>query len=139
LPGDAYGYHLILRVSDIERESLLDDTDSVAQCLASIVSSIGMRILAGPFSAYQASPEEKQGCSALVILYESHAAIHTYAHLREAFLDVFSCRVFDVENVTATLSAYLGYYRIAEKVMLQRGLHWSYDIEREMTRWLQAR
>lgn len=134
-----YGLHLTLRLSEVERRDLLDDSQSVADLLVTLVHRIGMRILAGPLAGREEGDRDHSGCSGVVILYESHAAIHTYPERGELFLDIFSCRPFEVADVTDMLHSNLGYFRIVEQGTQQRGIHWSFDINREMTSWMNTR
>ena len=134
-----YGLHLTLRLAEVERRDVLDDCKAVADLLVKLVDRIGMRILAGPLAGREDGDAHHSGCSSVIILYESHCAIHTYPEKGELFMDVFSCKQFDVATVAATLSEELGYFRILEQNMFNRGVHWSVDIDREMADWVSRR
>jgi S-adenosylmethionine decarboxylase len=134
-----YGLHLTLRLSEVERRDVLDDCQSVGDLLVSLVHRIGMRILAGPLAGREEGDRDHSGCSGVVILYESHAAIHTYPDRGELFLDIFSCRPFEAAEVIELLRSILGYFRIVEQATQQRGIHWSFDIDREMNSWMHTR
>jgi S-adenosylmethionine decarboxylase len=131
--------HLTLRLGHLQRADALNSPDTVALFLRTLVSNIGMRILAGPLVAYEEGLEGNAGYSGVVILYESHAAIHTYPHRAAAFLDVFSCRQFAIPQVQDTLSAHFGSHEVLEQRVAQRGLHWSTDIHEEMVAWSRGR
>lgn len=94
-----------------------------------------MRILAGPLVAREEGPEETAGYSGVVILYESHAAIHTYPHRAAALVDVFSCRQFTIAQVQDTRSARFGSHQVVEQRVAERGLHWSAGVHEEMLAW----
>lgn len=130
--------HLTLRLSEVSRKEALDGP-AIGDLLVTLVQRIGMRILAGPLTAEESGTPEKRGWSSLVLLYESHAAIHTYPELGQAFVDVFSCKDFNQEQVTEVLLEYLGDFRIVEKHTLDRGIHWSEGIDREMKTWVASR
>ena len=134
-----YGTHLMMQLSDIKNPSALDSAEKVENFLKDLVSHIGMRILAGPLVGYENATPENSGHSGVVILYESHAAIHTYPEIHEAFIDVFSCKTFEVEQVEEMLSVYLENYRIKEISVLSRGVHWGRDIKHELDRWSNSR
>lgn len=136
---ETYGLHLTLRMSGIENRAALNDAELVADCIKTIVHRIGMRVLAGPLAGGEADPIEQAGCSAVIILYESHAAIHTYATLGEAFVDIFSCKEFDVEKVYETLREYFGNFRIEEEGIQDRGIHWGANVRAEMAAWAAVR
>ncbi len=136
---ETYGIHLTLRLADLEPPGSLNDTEAVKDFLTELVGHIGMRILAGPLVGYEGGTQEKFGTSGVVILYESHAAIHTYPGLGELFLDVFSCKHFAVAEVHEVLSRYYGGYRVVEENILERGVHWGTNVSGELSRWAQMR
>jgi S-adenosylmethionine decarboxylase len=105
---DCYGMHLTLRIKNVEKSALLNEKNVIHEFLVRLVTDINMRILAGPLVAEECSNEGKSGCSGLILLYESHAAIHTYVDLKEAFIDIFSCKEFNVECVQKTISDFFG-------------------------------
>ncbi len=136
---DTYGLHLTLRIAGIERRSALTGAKPVADFLTTLVDRIGMRILAGPLTGEETGDPERRGWSGVVILYESHAAIHVYPELGEAFLDVFSCKDFSVQAVRETLGDFLGDFCVVEEHVLDRGHHWDAGVKREMSGWLARR
>ena len=83
--------------------------------------------------------DARYGHSGVVLLYESHAAIHTYPARRSLFLDVFSCKLFDVRSVVQISHETFGNFNIAESTVLDRGHHWDANIEIELGRWLESR
>jgi S-adenosylmethionine decarboxylase len=136
---DVYGLHLTMRISDIEHKEPLGDPARVGAFLSTLVQGIGMRILAGPVTGVETEPAENAGCSGVVILYESHAALHTYAARGEAFLDIFSCRPFDIHKVQLMLRAFLGRHTVTEQQVSTRGFHWSNGPHAELERWRASR
>ena len=52
-PPDTYGLHPTLRLGNLQRADALDNPDTVALFLKTLVSNIGMRILAGPLVAHE--------------------------------------------------------------------------------------
>ena len=133
-----YGKHLTLRISEVSRRETLDGP-GIGEILTTLVSRIGMRILAGPLTAQESGTPEKRGWSSLVLLYESHAAIHTYPELGQAFVDVFSCKDFSEQQVKEVLLEFLGDFRTIEEHLQDRGHHWDSGIEREMAGWVGRR
>lgn len=134
-----YGVHLVLRLVNIERRAALEESQTISRFLKTLVERVGMRILAGPMTAEEAGPEDKRGCSGVVILYESHAALHTYPDLGEAFLDIFSCKAYETATVLEVLEEFFGAYSILEKDQFDRGIHWGADIHAEMETWRSRR
>jgi S-adenosylmethionine decarboxylase len=131
--------HLTVRIANIERRGPLNDSDAVSGFLVTLVDRVDMRILAGPMVGIEEGVPEKRGLSSVIILYESHAAIHTYPELGEAFLDLFSCRRFRIETVLETLESYFGSFSIVEQSVVDRGIHWGPNIDREMDSWTKRR
>lgn len=133
-----YGVHLTMRIANIERNSALDGS-GIGEFLKSLVQRVNMRVLAGPLVVEEQGVPEKRGWSGVVILYESHAAIHSYPELGEAFVDIFSCKEFNVKDVTDTMTSYFGSFTVVEKNVLDRGVHWGPNISNEMDAWLAGR
>lgn len=139
LDNATYGLHLTLRIARVERPEALDSDEGVGAFLKTLVDRIGMRILAGPLVGREGGDVDHRGCSGVVILYESHAALHTYPDRGEAFLDIFSCKEFRVETVREMLESFVGCFEIVEEKQFQRGIHWGTDINSEMNAWIGTR
>jgi S-adenosylmethionine decarboxylase len=137
--ADIYGSHLMLRLSEIQRSATLDDPVGVADFLRHLVMGAGMRVLAGPFTSTETGDAEHYGHSGIVLLYESHAAVHTYPHLRALFLDLFSCKPFEIQPLLSLIEEFFGGYTIVESALMDRGHHWSTDAAAELERWAQTR
>ncbi len=134
-----YGTHLMLRLGNVENVSVLDEPGQIGAFLSGLVTGIGMRILDGPHTKTEAADAVRYGHSGIVLLYESHAAVHTYPALRSLFLDVFSCKSFDVGAVVRIAHETFGDFNIVESAVLDRGHHWATDAEVELSRWLESR
>ncbi|HMT20353.1 MAG TPA: S-adenosylmethionine decarboxylase [Promineifilum sp.] len=136
---DVYGLHLMMRVSNVHNRAALNDGEGINRFLVELVHELGMNVLAGPMVTEEAGEPEKSGYSGVIILYESHAAIHTYSNLGEAFLDVFSCKPYDVVRVESVMKRYFGEFEVIEQTTLGRGVHWGTNVEREMESWREQR
>ncbi|MDQ4069014.1 MAG: S-adenosylmethionine decarboxylase [Actinomycetota bacterium] len=134
-----YGVHLMMQVAEVERREALADPETVAAYLRSLVGRVGMSILAGPLVETEHGGPECFGVSGVVILYESHAAIHTYPDLGRAFLDVFSCRPFDPTLVDTVTTEFFGRYDVVETHVLDRGVHWGADVAQQLREWSRTR
>lgn len=130
-----YGMHLTLRIGQIEKRAALVGTQQITTLLTTLVDRVGMRVLAGPLVAEEHGTPAQHGWSGVVILYESHAAIHTYPNQQEAFIDLFSCKDFDPSLVLETLHLFLGSFVVLEQDMHDRGYHWGTDVRDELTTW----
>lgn len=132
---DHYGDELTLRLSGIADIRLLDDDAALHRFMRDLVTRIGMTVIAGPLVATETGPPEKAGKSAVVILAESHAAIHTYPHLREIFVNIFSCKPFREHDVLDEFRRLVGDYRITEHTFSRRGEEWPRDLTAARHLW----
>ncbi|GGN67540.1 hypothetical protein GCM10010112_31030 [Actinoplanes lobatus] len=130
-----YGDELTLRLSGIADTSALDDDAALTRFMRDLVDRIGMTVIAGPLVATETGPPEKAGKSAVVILAESHAAIHTYPHLREILINVFSCKPFHENDVLDEFHRLLGDFRITEHSLTRRGEEWPRDLTAARRLW----
>ena len=133
--SDHYGDELTLRLSRIADTRRLGDDATLTRFMRDLVSRIGMTVIAGPLVATEGGPPEKAGKSAVVILAESHAAIHTYPHLREIFVDIFSCKPFREADVLDEFHRLVGAYEIAERTLTRRGEEWPHDLGAARKLW----
>ncbi len=132
---DHYGDELTLRLSAVTDTRLLDDDAALTTFMRDLVTRIGMTVIAGPLVATEGGPLEKAGKSAVVILAESHAAVHTYPHLREILVNVFSCKPFREADVLAEFHRLVGDYEITERRLSRRGEEWPRDLTAARQLW----
>ncbi|GLY01270.1 MULTISPECIES: S-adenosylmethionine decarboxylase [Actinoplanes] len=135
IADDHYGDELTLRLSGITDISLLDDDEALTTFLRDLVARIGMTVIAGPLVATETGPPEKAGKSAVVILAESHAAIHTYPHLREIFANIFSCKPFRESDVVDEFHRLVGDFVTTERTLTRRGEEWPRDMAGARRLW----
>jgi S-adenosylmethionine decarboxylase len=134
-----YGYQLTMQVSNIERWESLNDVGIVCKFLEQLVRDMGFRVIAGPLSTAGPFRSEHTGVSAVVILYESHAAIHTYMNVRSAFIDVFACREFCPDKIHSLVDSFFGAHSVTEKHYLPRGSNWGQNAAVELEKWQATR
>ncbi|MEV6299642.1 S-adenosylmethionine decarboxylase [Actinoplanes sp. NPDC051861] len=130
-----YGDELTLRLSGIADTRLLLDDQALTTFMNDLVTRIGMTVIAGPLVATEHGPPEKAGKSAVVILAESHAAIHTYPHLREIFADIFSCKPFREADVLDEFHRLVGDFHVSERTLSRRGEEWPRDVQAARHLW----
>lgn len=130
-----YGDELSLRLADIRRLEPLEDPAQLSGPLRRPVDAIGMPVLAGPLEATEDGDETRAGASAVVILAESHAAVHAYPGMGQLFPNVFSCKPYDKRTVLGVLEAALGHFAVLERHKARRGYDWPGNIERAQARW----
>jgi len=94
-----YGPHITIDCDKCSHLAIVDEV-KIQKLLVDLANHIDMSIIGGP---YTGSYEEELrshlwGISGLLLIAESHIAIHTYPHSEKnyALLDVFSCKYFDI-------------------------------------------
>ena len=80
----ALGKHLLLELKDCDAR-LLNDLDYLREVLADVAKLIGATLIKDSF--YQFTP---QGVSGVIIIAESHIAIHRWPEYSYAAVDVFT-------------------------------------------------
>ena len=94
----------------------------IEQLLNDYPRAIGMTKIGGPYMfEYQAPDPEYSGVSGLVVIAESHIAIHTFPELDYFTMDIFSCRNFDHEAAIRYIKDALEVQEM-DRILLQRGL-----------------
>ena len=90
------GKHLLIDCHDAPRELCLDDrllletmAQAAQECGATVISQI----------RYQFGQNSPAGCTAIVMLDESHCSVHTYADLGLLAMDIFTCGRTDPHEV----------------------------------------
>lgn len=96
--GAFLGIHVLYELYDCEA-ALLDDGEVLRQTLHDAVRSVEMVALQEAYHRY-----EPQGVSVVILVAESHIAVHTWPEYGYAAVDFFSCRTdIDPERVRAVL------------------------------------
>lgn len=83
---DALGKHLLLELKDCNRE-LLSDLGFLRDALLSAAREAGAIIIGESFHPF----DPYGGVSGMVIIAESHLAIHTWPEFGYAAVDIFTC------------------------------------------------
>ena len=92
-----FGPHLMLDLRKCNRRRLAD-YDLVFNILHDLPALIGMTKITQPYVfPYSGLVPEDRGITGTVIIAESHISIHTFQEKDYCFVDVFSCKDFDVE------------------------------------------
>ena len=94
---EAFGPHLMLDLKKCSREKL-SDYNHVFNLLNDLPEKIGMTKITQPYVfPYSGLVPEDKGITGTVIIAESHISIHTFQEKDYCFVDVFSCKDFDVD------------------------------------------
>ncbi|HEX8996538.1 MAG TPA: adenosylmethionine decarboxylase [Ktedonobacterales bacterium] len=116
-----FGPHLIIDGSRCNTRKLADRI-LVEQVLNDYPTAIGMTKIGGPYMfEYQAPDPAYSGVSGLVVIAESHIAIHTFPELDYFTMDIFSCKNFDHEKAIAYIKEAFDVEEM-DRMLVQRGL-----------------
>lgn len=102
-----FGPHLVLELYGCD-EQATRSVEITADILDKLPDEIGMTKIMPPYVfKYKGKVEEEWGVSGVVLIAESHIAVHTFPD-QNGFIavDIFSCKDFDVELATATIEKY---------------------------------
>ncbi|MBI5388863.1 adenosylmethionine decarboxylase [Candidatus Woesearchaeota archaeon] len=106
--NDYFGPHLMLDLGDCNREAL-ENLNLVFDVLNQLPDKIGMTKITQPYVfKYHGVVPEDWGITGVVIIAESHISIHTFPEKRYVFIDLFSCKTFDVEKAKKYLIKIFG-------------------------------
>jgi S-adenosylmethionine decarboxylase len=93
-----YGPHLMLDLNDCN-SAILDDLEACFRLLNELPEKIGMTKITQPYVfRYSGLVSEDEGITGVTIIAESHISLHTYPQKNFVFVDIFSCKPFDVEG-----------------------------------------
>ncbi len=105
------GLHLML--DGIMREPVTKELmDSI---LRELPSKIDMKILAGPIVV--AGHSINPGWTGFVVIDKSHIAIHTFTEGNRISIDVYSCQLFDVDEIERYLKGKINLTRVNKRVI----------------------
>ena len=123
-----FGPHLTLDLSECNPRKL-SDLSYIYNLLDELPDVIGMHKITVPYTFIYRPREEpgEWGISGFVIIAESHISIHTFPDRGHAFVDIFSCKQFDIHKamnyVVASLEA-----RRADKKLSGRGKEYPREV-----------
>ena len=117
---ESFGPHLMLDLRECNEEKL-KDYDLVFSILHELPEKVGMTRITQPYVfPYSGLVPEDKGITGTVIIAESHISIHTFQEKDYCFVDVFSCKDFDVEFAAKyIISAFES--KSYDKYVVQRG------------------
>lgn len=109
--------HLLVR-AEITRKNF--SPSEVNEWMKKFIETIGMRLLLGPYSAYE-STLGNRGITTIVALTTSHAALHIWDEIDPGLLefDLYSCKDFDLNLVLKEIDNFFGIVRV-EYMFLDR-------------------
>jgi S-adenosylmethionine decarboxylase len=98
MENKSFGPHLTLDLSQCNKEKLRN-LEFIFNLLNELPKIIGMTPIIQPYVfPYSGLNPEDKGITGILIIAESHISIHTFIEKDYIFIDVFSCKYFDVEK-----------------------------------------
>lgn len=105
-PGRYWGYHLILDCRGGDRGAV-SDRPTLLAWVRRLVDRIGMRAFGAPVCEHFATHDpEAAGYSLVQLIETSSITGHFVDRNGDAYIDVFSCKPFDVETARAVVQEY---------------------------------
>jgi len=116
-----FGQHLTIDASFCNRKKLTEQS-LVYDILNNLPAKLGMTKMTLPQVVKWLDPGATiPGISGFVMIAESHISIHTFPEKEYVFIDLFSCKGFDVESAVKLLISAFGAKKYTKKV-INRGL-----------------
>ncbi|HEX5447418.1 MAG TPA: adenosylmethionine decarboxylase [Pirellulales bacterium] len=110
------GRHLLASYVGCDAAALADETGLLAAMKAAVKAS-GATLISSVQHSFTPS-----GMTAVMLLSESHASIHTYPEHRACFVDLFTCgRSCSAERFDAVMCKYLKPTRVDRRTILRQG------------------
>ncbi len=119
--GDEFGPHLTIDARGCNKEKITN-MNFIYEFLNNFPEAIGMQKMSLPAVVpWKDEWAETPGISGFVMITTSHISIHTFPEDDYVFIDVFSCRPFDVEK-TKNLILEMFEAKTADVNVVKRGL-----------------
>jgi len=98
MDNESFGPHLTLDLIGCPKE-ILQDYNLHFNFLKNLPEMIGMTPITQPYVfPYSGLVPEDKGITGIVIIAESHLSVHSFEDKGYTFIDMFSCKPFDVEK-----------------------------------------
>ena len=98
----SYGKELIIDIHDVELESTRGDLERFFTELCDLIDMVREDLhfwdYDGEEEAYKNAPAHLKGISAIQFIRTSSIVIHTLDDLHKVFINIFSCKDFEVEK-----------------------------------------
>ena len=109
------------------KESLKSEK-KVKDFLIKISNEIQMKRLCEPVViSYKHEIKEESGVTGFVIISDSHISIHTYPEKSQAFIDVFSCKEFDVNKAKKVVQEFFSQKKIEKNIYFRGQTEFNID------------
>lgn len=92
-----HGLHLIADLQGCGGDTPLDDADALRALCLDAIARVGLRSVGSLFHPFVGHDGQPQGVTGVVLLVESHLAVHTWPELHGVTADVYVCNL-DTDN-----------------------------------------
>ncbi|MCK4883237.1 MAG: S-adenosylmethionine decarboxylase [Candidatus Diapherotrites archaeon] len=94
------GHHLMVDLKDCNKLDCLSDEVFIKKTIVDLVKIVKMKAITKPCVLYyEHEDKEESGVTGFVIISDSHVSIHTYPFKGSLYFDLFSCKVFESEEI----------------------------------------
>jgi S-adenosylmethionine decarboxylase len=88
-----HGLHLIADLHECDGAVALDDAIALRALCVGAIADAGLRSVGDLFHPFVDADGRAQGVTGVVLLVESHLAVHTWPELRSVTADVYVCNL----------------------------------------------
>ena len=99
-----WGYHLMLDCSGCNLN--VSNKDSIYQFVKELIDEIDMIAHGEPIIEHLLPGDPKQGYSLMQLITTSNICAHFMDHGGTAYIDIFSCKEFDIETAKTVVNKY---------------------------------
>ena len=99
-----WGYHLMLDCSGCNQN--VSDRESIYHFNSELIERIDMIASGEPIIKHLLPGDPKQGYSLMQLITTSNICAHFMDHGGTAYIDIFSCKEFDIEAAKEVVSKY---------------------------------
>ncbi len=121
----SFGPHIMLEFFTSCDPQRLNDQVWWRGFLIRLVAHIKMTVLWGPVvgdsscSNPEWDPPDQTGLSGVIVLSESHVFFHSLVESEYVFLDIFSCKDYDIPKMLEFVADELGAYRLDSQLTIR--------------------
>ena len=117
--SEYWGYHLILDCKSGDKK-LISDKQNIKNFVVELVDRINMVSFGEPTVEHFASHDEKKAGFSLVQLIETSSIVgHFINSSGDFYLDVFSCKEFEIEKVTECVDQFFSPLETKSRYLLR--------------------
>jgi S-adenosylmethionine/arginine decarboxylase-like enzyme len=107
-----WGHHLILDCAGCNNK--IKSKDQIKLFLTDLITTIDMTAVGDPVIEHLLTGEINQGFSVLQLISTSNITAHFVEHDHSAYIDVFSCKPFDIELAKSVVAKHFEPYTVKQ-------------------------